>query len=80
MKKAKNKTKQDTKLPESHVPLKVSSAHIPRFKKIKYIRKVSTIRTKFFKNGQKRGPFKVSDIFRNLIVAFLTVFPCSYCN
>ena len=26
--------------------------------------------TKLFKNGQKRGPLKRSDIFRNLIVAF----------
>ena len=63
MKKAKTRLNKTLKLPESHVPLKVSSVHIPRFKKIKYIRKVSTIRTKCFKNGQKRGPFKVSDIF-----------------
>ena len=35
----KNKTKQDKKLTESHAPLKVSSAHIPKLKKLKYIRK-----------------------------------------
>ena len=26
--------------------------------------------TKRFKDGQKRGPLKYSDIFRNLVVAF----------
>ena len=30
MKKAKTKTKQDTKLTESQVPLKVSSVNIPK--------------------------------------------------
>ena len=51
--------------------LKVSSVHIPKFlKKLKYIRKVSAIMTKHFKNGQKRGPLKRSDIFRNLTVPF----------
>ena len=52
------------------MPLKVSSVHITKLKTLKYIQKVSTIRTKFFKNGQKRGPAERSDIFRNLIVAF----------
>ena len=47
MKKAKNKTKQDTKLTESHVSLKVSSAHISKNKKLKYIWKVSIIRITF---------------------------------
>ena len=53
------------------MPLKVSSVHIRKLKKKKkYIGKLTTIRTKNFKNGQKRGPLKRSDIFRNLIVAF----------
>ena len=53
------------------MPLKVSSVHIPtKIKKnLKYIRKVSTIMNKLFQNGQKRGPLKRSDIFKNLVVA-----------
>ena len=55
------------------MPLKVSSVHIPKFlKKLKYIGKASTIITKLFQNGQKRGPLKHSGIFRYLFVAFST--------
>ena len=53
------------------MPLNVSSVDIPKFKKkLKYIQKACTIMTNRFKNGQKRGPLKRSDIFRNLTVPF----------
>ena len=39
------KAKSKTKLTESHVSLKVSSVHISKNKKLKYIWKVSIIRT-----------------------------------
>ena len=58
MKKAKNKTKQDTKLTESHVSLKVSSVHISKNKKLKYIWKVSIIRMNFLRMVKNRGVLK----------------------
>ena len=70
MKKAKNKTKQGTKLTENHAPLKVSSLYILRLNKTNiYIPKVKA----FFENGQKRGSLKYSDVFRNCSFQYFRV-------